>query len=730
MKNIILKVLFAACIIMALSLGFVCFYASASESVLYPFDDFTTMGTSEFSAHKMVGISTDKSKVHGAIPSETWGSPVSIANESYLIYKITSEGKIGSLFTEIKANLWNQNDETAAMENAVKIYVGETETDFTLIKSFDYTAAPDRNLTETVELTNAVKELSTAYVKVELVQSKSHCGNTECANGGHKCGKTVASPDGKMDIWHFGVKLYSVRFLEEIVVDKEQPVPNGFKAEIPNSVPTSKFYTFPEIVFTDKVDGVVDYTITMTDPNKIEKDLGINAEGFLAEYEGIYTFEISASDKSGNTYTDRFSVNCMVGEGLPRIGFNKIPEKNGRQGVEFQIEPLVYFPEEVESLEIYALDPKGNRVEIENGKFTPEEIGEYRIKYEATNAEGSSKLLVRVYVKYDVKDGNVYEMSKEVENWKVENLEGAIAKNDDGLYISDEAYSPLPFDLNNGIKVTFTLPEEAGSWSGIYFTRTAGFNRYYLEDKEEYKKNDCAPGLYVLIYKENDSYYCNVDYVGLSKTSMEVVNHFYCGNGPEITVALIKVENDDKIAFYINGQKNENYELNYSVNSSVCSDNESFSYIGFGNLSAGGITLKSIEILDNVKPVINLSSPIPESFKVGEKYVLPNITAIDACDGEVQPYVRVFSPDGKLVPHDKEMSLDKEGVWYCIVKAEDSSGNVVSEVYALNVGNVSKIKTNVKGGCSSSICDGLCAVCVVMAFSAVYIIIKRKKLNG
>ena len=270
------------------------------------------------------------------------------------------------------------------------------------------------------------------------------------------------------------------------------------------------------------------------------------------------------------------------------------------------------------------------------------------------------------------------------------------------------------------------------SWIGLYFTRTSGFTRYYLDDKTEYGKNGCAPGLYVLIYRQSDAYYCNVDYVGLSRISMEVLNHYNCGLGPDITIALTKVDGEDNIRFYINGVKNENYELNYSVNASVCADNEEFCYIGFGNCSASGITLKSVDILDNAAPIIRLSASIPEKFKVGDKYILPDITAIDAHDGETEYSVRLFSPDGKLVSHVGEIALDKEGVWYCIVRTEDASGNVASEIYALNVGNVSKTRTVENGGgCSSYASGGACALGVAAVSAAIlFLLIKRKRADG
>ena len=106
MKKSIFKSFFIACFIVAVLCFLLCAHVASAE-MIYPSDDFTTMDASEFTADSVVGISTNKDKTHGAIPSETWGSPVRIADESYLIYRITNgDDEIGPLFTAFKANLW------------------------------------------------------------------------------------------------------------------------------------------------------------------------------------------------------------------------------------------------------------------------------------------------------------------------------------------------------------------------------------------------------------------------------------------------------------------------------------------------------------------------------------------------------------------------------------------------------------------------------------------------
>ncbi|MBQ9480696.1 MAG: hypothetical protein IJU84_00865 [Clostridia bacterium] len=706
--------------------------AYSAEDVILE-DDFRKIGMGDTSAVISKGFSASGDKTHGAIPADEWGSPTAIADESYLIYRLGDGAvQMNNLYLSIEAQLWNQNNETANFENAIEVSVGYDGENFDLAKRYTCADAPARTFVDTLDLSVYAEGKTEVFVKVEAKQSKVDCGTENCANGRHKCGLTVATPDGKIDIWHFGIKLFDVCFLSSLpVFDDEQPLPNDFKSKIPAEVYTSAYYTFPEIVFTDNVDGVVDYHITMTDPYNVTEELPVNATGFFVDYEGIYTFEISASDAKGNVYTDKFSITCVLGVGMPVIYFNNIPEKNGRQGVRYETEPLVYDENDVDTLNIYAVDPLGDRVEIEGGGFVPEHIGEYRVMYEAANDAGVTKLLVRVYVKYDVGEGkNVMEMLGDAANWQAN-----ASNSPDGVVVSGQTYSVLPLPLSEGIKVTMSLPQAVNSWAGLYFTRAPGFNKYNLDDKEAYKTDDAAPGLYILIYRQTDAYYCNIDYVGLSKTAMEVVNHYNCGAGPALTFALIE-EQGDCVSLFINGEKNQNYELNHSVKASVISDNENFVYLGLGNFTGGGATLRSFDVIDSVAPVIAMAAELPVSFSVGDELTLPAITARDSHDGDVGYTLRLFDSEGRIVDEKGRITLEKEGIWYCIVKAEDLSGNASTVIYEINVGNVEKsraierqtpIENDGKKGLVTALIISASGVCVSAAAVAVILSIRKRK---
>lgn len=707
--------------------------AETQTAVTLAKDDFKKIGIGDSAAVQTVGISASGDSTHGAIPSDTWGSPVKIANESYLIYELgDGTENLTKLYMTLDAKIWSQNDDIAYAENAINIYAGSSiDGDMQLVRKYTVADTPNMLIDDTLNLSESVAGKSKVYVKVEVVQSKTTCGGENCSNGSHKCGNTVASPDGYIDIWHFGVKLYEIVFLsDEPSVDKEQPIPNDFKDKLPAEVNVSKQYTFPEIIFTDNVDGKVDYYITMTDPYNVSTELEKNAKGFFPEYEGIYIFEIWSQDAAGNKYTDKFSLTCVISKGLPIIYHENVPEKNGRLGVKYVIEPLCYDENEVDTVDIYALDPDGKRIEIQDGGFVPEKVGEYRVMYTATNAAGTSKLMARVYVKYNIGDGNAHEMIQDADNWQ-----GSATSSEGGVSISGLAYSPIPLSIEEGINLTFTLPTQSDSWVGIYFTRTAGYGLYYFNEKD-YAAANAAAGLYILIYKQEDGYYCDIFYVGLTKSAMEVVNHFSCGTGPDVTISFVK-SGDDTIELYVNGTKNENYELNYSVKASVCADNEMFTYLGFGNFNKDGITVKKVDICDNEPPKVSLSKQFPEKLALGSVLSMPVISANDAHDGEVECTVKMYSPDGKAVTiSEGSVTLSQEGVWYCMVNAQDFTGNRSYVIYEINVGNTEKTTyldypdNSIAGWQIALIVVG--SVCVVAGgvTAGVFLFKKKRKDNG
>ena len=482
------------------------------------------------------------------------------------------------------------------------------------------------------------------------------------------------------------------------VPDNEKPVPNDFKSQLAGRVVVFEEYFFPEIVFTDNVDGVVDYEMTVTDPYNVSQSLGKNATSFLPEYEGVYIFEISARDKKGNVYTDKFSVMTVLADGAPMLYQENVPEKNGRTGVAYTVEPLVYDDDKVDTLDVYVVGPDGKRLSDQTLKtrpdrfgntllwqFTPSQVGEYRVMFYAGNSFGAAKIMNRVYVKYNTEGGNVYEMFRDEEHW-----EGSVSGSVEGIVVSGDADCKLPFSLEEGVCLDLTLSDRMDSWFALHFSNEPGQQRFYFSPGE-YTANGIAAGLHVLIYRQQSGYYCDAFYVGLQGVAMAVVNHTSCGADRNVKISLKKNANmDDNICFYINGKLNENYEIANSCKASVCSDNEGFTYLSFSNLTNGDAVIHSVDVYDSIAPEIRINGNLSDYVGKGTTVRIPEISAIDAHDGEMPFTATLYSPDGKKMDTDGSFVAEQDGIYYLIVKSSDLTGNVSYVIFEIGSGNTEK----------------------------------------
>ncbi len=662
---------------------------NASSSFNYD-DAFDTNPVSMSKASSIKDISGDGSKDHGAVPSSSWGDPVLISDNSYLIYTLGDESRLlNGLHIDITLKNWNQNNEIVAQENKINFYVSENIENFNNC-IYSISARENIKFVEEIDLSNYVRSLKKAYLKIELVQSKVNCKNDNCKNGVHSCGtsETIATPDNYINLHYLGIKIFKIAINEnEPLKDGKKPTPNDFKYHLPEEIYAMKEYVFPEIKFTDNVDENIDYYLTCQDPYNNTIDLGKNAKSFIPDYEGIYTFEIKASDMANNTYTDKFSLAAVIAPNMPIIYWNTIPEKNGRVGENYFIQPLSYPDGSKYELKTSVVDPEGNEVKINNHLFKPTIVGEHKIYYSATNEYGTSKLFSRVYVKYNTHGQDPYTLTKDMSHYK-----GAISMVDDNIVVSGNSYCMLPFSLEEGIQLNVELSTLKGAWLGINFTRYACFSQYYF-DEQDYIKNSSAPGLYVLIYKDNDGmYYCNIDYKPLSGGRMVVANHSYAGgNNNNLTLSLRKKENTDNIVFIVNGQINKNYELNNSVLASTISDNEGFIYLGFSNIVSGPVSIKKIDICDTDAPEIIIDGTINNSYTLNSEFIIPSIKAIDAHDGKVNVKTNLYAPNGKEIDLNLEkVTFDVEGIYYLIVSCKDLSNNENNKIYEIKVGNTNK----------------------------------------
>ena len=665
---------------------------NASTSFNYN-DEFDVNPVSSSFASKVHDVSGDGNKDHGAIPSSSWGDPVLISDDSYLVYTLgDGSKKLEGLHINITAKIWNQNDETINDENKINFYVSDNENVFSEI-AYSLSARENNKFEEEIDLSSYVSTFTKAYLKVELVQSKVNCGNDKCSKGVHKCGTsaTIATSDNYINLHYLGVKLYKLAISEKgFVKDIEKPIPNDFKYELPEEIYANKEYTFPSIEFKDNVDTSVDYYLSYQDPYNNTVELEKNAKSFIPDYEGIYTFTIKASDSANNTFIDKFSLTAVIAPNMPIIYFEKLPEKNGRVNENYFVQPVSYPKDCNYKLSTVVIDPNGNEITVKNYLFKPEMVGEYKIYYSATNENGTSKLFARVYIKYNTNNEDPYKIYKDLKHY---NGDIALSENNE-LVVNGNTSCMLPFSLKEGLSIDITLSTLKSSWLGLNFTRYACFSRYYFNE-EDYIKNNSAPGLYVLIYKDSDdSYYCNIDYVTLTGGRMVVANHSYAGgNNNNITFSLRQNDNTDTIILAVNGQKNQNYELNNSVLASTISDNEGFIYLGFSNIVSGPVYIKKIDICDTTAPEITINGNINESYKLNSKLKIPSIKAVDAHDGKVEAIINLYSPNGKKMDISlNEIALDEEGIYYLIVSCKDNSNNENNKIFEIKVGNTNKEK--------------------------------------
>ena len=183
-------------------------------------DEFTSEALSESDVYTYKGVVGTGNATHGLISSDSWGGAVKIAEESYIIYRLTSDTgyAFSSLSVDISAWLWNQSNDTAHAENAVNVYAGIRANDFgAAIATFRCTDATDNRLSANVDLSSVAAGRKIVYVKIELVQSAAGCsvhtGASAAASSEHigTCG-SIATADGYIELNRLGVKLYGVSF--------------------------------------------------------------------------------------------------------------------------------------------------------------------------------------------------------------------------------------------------------------------------------------------------------------------------------------------------------------------------------------------------------------------------------------------------------------------------------------------------------------------------------------
>ena len=163
------------------------------EAVAVIEDDFTSIKLDNSKAIEKVGVGGDGNE-HGLVPG-AWSGNVTIADESYLVYKIdASDNKaLASLKLDINAKIWNQNDGTGHEYNAIKVFVSDDKATYTEVKRIGVQGGDFVNLDQ-IDLSEHANGKQTLYVKIQLLQSKETAYNNP------------------IDLWYLGVKVGKVKF--------------------------------------------------------------------------------------------------------------------------------------------------------------------------------------------------------------------------------------------------------------------------------------------------------------------------------------------------------------------------------------------------------------------------------------------------------------------------------------------------------------------------------------
>lgn len=95
----------------------------------------------------------------------------------------------------------------------------------------------------------------------------------------------------------------------------------------------------------------------------------------------------------------------------------------------------------------------------------------------------------------------------------------------------------------------------------------------------------------------------------------------------------------------------------------------------------------SVTVMDDVPPTLEIRGEMPEIARVGEKVVLPEISASDNTDGAVKVYVHYIDPLGRMIRVENgEFIPQITGEYKILVFAKDDAYSYVRKEFILRVG--------------------------------------------
>ncbi len=503
----------------------------------------------------------------------------------------------------------------------------------------------------------------------------------------------------------------------------------GKPAEFTTKGLVGDIYRLPKVKMVDTVDGEVNYTVKVTDPNGLEVELFDDGgrDAFNLVYEGRYTVTYSAKDYAGNAVDTVKRVNAELKDGAPVLSVTA-PEEYGRAGVAVKIKtPKVKVDGETVELavKITVTHPNGGSLLLKGDSFTPFDIGLYTLVYEAENEVATTREYYEIQVKANVDPEDSYEDILKAEAW-TQNTQGA-EETKEGLFMYENGYSLLPFNMEEGVEVTVDLKtlkdknREVDCWVSIGFGCAPVMGGF----------GEPQPGfVYFMMYKDGQNYSMNANYCDQTGYSTGLFSEDL-GTSGEAIISIRKLTGSqtytDNIDIYINHKKIE-YGTEKNVTYSQIVDNEEFIYLSFfaygvdgknPSSSFKGATIKEVFVCDQKAPEAEYSFAVPTEARLGKKVELPTIELSDNLDENFRSTVRLYAPNGKTIDIESgSFKASQKGSYYLVVKAYDKSGNDFMEIHEIVVKGES-------GGCGSALQGGVSLL--LLLFGVGMVALRTKK---
>ncbi|MBQ8658600.1 MAG: hypothetical protein IJ506_05640 [Clostridia bacterium] len=478
----------------------------------------------------------------------------------------------------------------------------------------------------------------------------------------------------------------------------------GVSAEFNQNGLVGDDYVLPTVATVDSIDGETEYTVKVTDPNGLTVEVFEREDGkraFSLVYEGRYTVAYSTKDFTGNKSETVKRVTAKLKEGAPVLDVAE-PDPYGRAGVTLEIpeaEVTVKGKEAKLPVTVTIVNPFGEKMHLSGDKFTPFEIGTYTAEYSVSNEVGTTKKYFEIQIKANVAAEDSYDDILQAENWTFADGVSGAENTKNGVYLYENGYSVLPFEMKRGVEVTVDLtslavkenaadPESTvDCWVSVGFGCSPVIGGFGTPQ----------PGfVYFMLYKavENgtETYKLNANFCNSSGLSMGLFSEDIGSEGKAV-LSIQKLTGStmytDNVDIYVNHKKIE-YGTEKLVVFSQIVDNEEFMYLSFfaygtnGSMPARdfkGATIEDVFVCDQAAPTISYSSKLVEKAKLGATVKLPSVTIKDDLDPSFRSSIGLYAPDGTKLDHEAEsFKADQLGAYYLVVKAYDKSGNRVVEI--------------------------------------------------